>query len=551
MAERMFGVETEYAVSAVDAHGQVVDRLPVLRRMLDLLRQRSPTLVDPTGRGVFLPNGARCYIDYPDHPEFATPEVANPWDAVRYQRAGDRLLAELAAAAAPPGGAVFTLRCNVDYSGTDSTWGQHESYLHTCDPDVLPAQMIPHLVSRISYTGAAGFDSLRPHGAHFTLSPRAWHLHHAASCESQFDRGIFHTKQESLSRAGYHRLHVLAGESLASDTAAWLKVATTALVVALIDGGVRPGDGVQLRQPVAAMRTFASDSACRATANTTDGRLVRALDIQRQYLVCAEQHVGAPFMPPWADEACRRWRVILDLLEGAPDAVATTLDWAIKLALFVRHASRRGVAWASVPHWNEVAQTLDDAVRRSDCPDKRPLVDVLLGRRSPVAGTVPAVTPQLAARGLTWDGLKSFGALRQELFELDARFAQLGGGGVFSALERAGVLTHAVPGVDNIEHAMAHPPATGRARVRAAYVRELGRADTGRVSCDWSGVWDWRRQRTVDLRDPFTSAGAWGRWIPTHVAWGARRDALDLTQERPVEPDVPRVEDTDTLPLPF
>ena len=39
------------------------------------------------------------------------------------------------------------------------------------------------------------------------------------------DRGIFHTKDESLAGANEHRLHIILGESLRSDLASWLKVA--------------------------------------------------------------------------------------------------------------------------------------------------------------------------------------------------------------------------------------------------------------------------------------------------------------------------------------
>ena len=58
------------------------------------------------------------------------------------------------------------LRCNVDYSGSGSTWGCHESYLHRCSPRLLPAALLPHLVSRVIYTGAGGFEygGRRPSG---------------------------------------------------------------------------------------------------------------------------------------------------------------------------------------------------------------------------------------------------------------------------------------------------------------------------------------------------------------------------------------------------
>ncbi len=101
-------------------------------------------------------------------------------------------------------------------------------------------------------------------------------------------RGIFHTKDESLSSEGYHRLHVLCGESLCSHLGAWLKVGTTALVVAMIDAGLRPGDGVRLKSPLSAMQTFASDPQCKATVLSARGKRLTAHMIQRHYLEQAE-----------------------------------------------------------------------------------------------------------------------------------------------------------------------------------------------------------------------------------------------------------------------
>ena len=62
----------------------------------------------------------------------------------------------------------------------------------------------------------------------------------------------------------------------------------------------------------------------------------------------------------------------------------------------------------------------------------------------------------------TW---RKFLSCRTRLFEIDTRFGQLGLKGIFETLDAAGVLNHRVNGVDNIEHAMIEPPASGRANV--------------------------------------------------------------------------------------
>ncbi len=509
MAERLFGIETEYALTGLDAGGNPTDRDIVLARLMRLVRGRLPYLPDPTGRGVFLANGARFYIDIPDHPEFTTPECANPWDAVRYVQAGERIIAGLAAELRGLRlREVVILRSNVDYSGTGSTWGTHESFQHRSPPSELPEQIIPHLVSRLIYTGAGGFNSRFLRGIEFTLSPRVPHLENKISGESTHSRGIFHTKDETLSSAGYHRLHILCGESVCSEISAWLKIGTTAIVVAMIEAGLRPGDAVQLRSPLAAMRCFAGDPTCRTTAPSETGAALTALDIQRHYLEMAEAHLQAPSMPPWAGQVCRAWRDMLRALESAPDSVATPRDGAIKRALFKQRPRRRGIAWESLPHWNHVATKLSDALQRAGVADQRPPVEVILDEHGPVADEVYRLNPYLSTHRLRWDDLRSFIELRQDLFEIDTRFGQLGETGLFNCLDSAGVLTHRVSGVDNIEQAMEHPPALGRAGVRGRYVRELS-SNGKRYECDWYGIWDHQEHVVLDLSDPFADAAQW------------------------------------------
>jgi hypothetical protein len=100
--------------------------------------------------------------------------------------------------------------------------------------------------------------------------------------------------------------------------------------------------------------------------------------------------------------------------------------------------------------------------------------------------------------------------LRTELFEIDTRFGQIGGGapGVFAALDKAGVLTHQVPGADNVEHAIENPPAIGRAQLRGRMVRQLA-PNSGRYLCGWTGIIDRQDGCLLDLNDPFETAERW------------------------------------------
>jgi hypothetical protein len=77
---------------------------------------------------VILPNGARLYVDHA-HPEYSTPEVSNPRDAVLWDRAGVDVMnaAAEAAATAPGGERILLYKNNTDNKG--ASYGCHENYL--------------------------------------------------------------------------------------------------------------------------------------------------------------------------------------------------------------------------------------------------------------------------------------------------------------------------------------------------------------------------------------------------------------------------------------
>ncbi len=510
MNERLFGMETEYALSVILKSGQRGDTEDVAEDIVHLAAQ-APHVPGLHSSGIFLANGSRLYVDCGAHPELATPECANPWDICRYMQAGDHMLAGLAEEARKRDGSIahaMILKGNVDYTAR-TTWGCHESYLHrSILQSSLARQIIPHLVSRIVFSGAGGFDCFSP-GITFMISPRVAHLRNVVSGESTGgSRGIFHTRNEPLSANGYGRLHILCGESLCGHTGAWLKVSTTALAVALIDAGVRPGESVQFQDPLAAMRTFSTDPSCSRAVPLVDGREATAIDVQRHFLEQAEAHMDSEFMPPWTREACRQWRSMLDRLQHGPESVARTLDWAIKLALFRDHARRRNTTLEAADAWSPVLSRLEAELRAAD-PEPKPLTaSLVLSQRGPLAAAKRELTPLLKERGLDWEGLANILALRLELFEIDTRYGILGDRGLFHALDRSGVLEHRFSGVDNIPHAQENPPAIGRAAVRGACIRRVA-GQNGRFAAEWDGVWDLQEGNRLDLSDPFCARENW------------------------------------------
>lgn len=541
MAERVFGLETEYAFAALTASGKRAGTGYALNRFMEAARAQLPHLPSHCSGGFFLESGGRLYVDSGGHPELTTPEVVNPWDICRYVLAGDRLLEQVAQRAvqgAQEFHKLFLSRCNVGYApGQCCTWGCHENYAYQGRVKDICGQMIPHLVSRIIYTGGGGFDNSSP-GIVFLISPRVAFLQRAASEASTHNRGIFHNKDESLAGQGYHRLHILAGESLCSHRAMWLKSGVTALVLAMIEAGLRPCDEIALSSPVAAMVRFAADISLTARARTCDGRYRTALQMQRHILAKLEEHANHPIMPPWAPRACELLRDTLDRLEEGAGGVARCLDWAIKLALFQEFARRQQIDWDKLGEWNAVLQEAFRAVSAAATPDAAATAPAAMLKPGGLLEreVVSRMASAISARGLDPGQCGTVLRLRAQLLELDMRFAQVGEEGLFRILEQSGQLDHAVPGVDNIEHAMANPPAQGRARLRGQCVQRFSRQG-GRYACDWQGVWDMTKRRMLDLSDPLADEEHWQEMSdcrptppPIAVRPVARRDLATLRQ---------------------
>lgn len=511
-SRHLFGVETELAVAAERCDGSPVPVEEVLALFMDMSRARFRHLPDERG-GMFLENGARFYRDSggsADHLEYATPETVNPWDTVRYIRAGEELMldvAERVRESRPELGCLHVMKHNANYGQQRGVaWGTHESYLHRCPGDRLQRDLMPFLVSRIVVTGSGGFDPLSP-GLKFLLSPRVAHLGREVSGDTTHDRPIYNTKNESLCGEvdGWRRLHLVCGESNCSDTSTWLKVATTAMVVAMIGAGIPLGEEVALLRPLDAMKRFAGDPLLKRSSKRASGPLITPLQMQRHYLRHALENVDKDFMPEWSPDACSLWGEVLDAMErGGAAAVALRLDWAIKYALFSRHLARSGFTWEEVERWTKLAGRLQRAQERHEFGASGFRTVYLEARH--IQEPCPEAAEVL--RGTSREKFSSFLRVRDELFELDLRFMTVGPGGLFRQLEAAGALRHEVTGVDNIAHAKEWPPEGSRAKLRGEIVKELSQGpERPHALCMWSVIHT--PEKVLDLRDPFQETAAW------------------------------------------
>jgi len=522
VAERLFGIETEYGILARTADGAVIESGAAAMELVAAASRLVPCATSLHGPGFFLANGARVYVDCGGHPELATAEVTTPEAAVAQVGAGERILTRAAAEIQRARGwRVQILRANVDYESGVS-YGRHESYLHRTDPALLGRQLLPHIVARVLF-GAGGFHP-RTKGLAFSLSPRAAFFSAVSSDNSTATRGILHTKNEPLSGNSDRRLHVICpGDTLLCETGIYLNVATTALLVALVEAGQRPGDAVRVRAPLAALRRFASDTACTASVALEGGGHAGAIDIERHYLEQVERSLSAGILPAWAAEACERWRRVLDLLRQGPEAAAGTLDWATKRVVYADHSRQRGFDAAALAFWTNVLRRLHAAMAEAGVESLS--CEEALAPESPIRRQVEAIGPELRQCREDWGRLRGFVDLCQELRALDTRWG-LPRDGVFDRLDEDGRLAHRVVDRDAIEAAVTQPP-RGRASVRGAAIRVAHESGTRRLEAYWNRVHDPDQRRFLDLSDAFAEQADWRPATPVRD----RRGSLDLAQE--------------------
>ncbi|MFC7342708.1 depupylase/deamidase Dop [Saccharopolyspora griseoalba] len=298
---------------------------------------------------VILTNGARLYVDHA-HPEYSAPEVTNPRDAVIWDKAGERVMEEAAMrAASVPGTAPIQLyKNNID--GKGASYGTHENYLMSRDTPFTSVigGLTPFFASRqvICGSGRVGIGQAGEKPG-FQLSQRSDYIEVEVGLETTLKRGIINTRDEPHADADkYRRLHVIIGDANLAETSTYLKLGATALVLDMIERGLR-FDDLKLADPVQAVHLLSHDPTLKQTVELADGRKFTGVDLQRAYHERAERFCEDHGAERAARDVLNTWGEVLDLLAGDPMDCADRLDWPAKLKLMESYRSRDGLGWAS------------------------------------------------------------------------------------------------------------------------------------------------------------------------------------------------------------
>jgi Pup amidohydrolase len=305
---------------------------------------------DPGLANVILTNGARLYVDHA-HPEYSSPEVTSPRDAVLWDKAGERVMLQAVRriASSPGLGVVNLYKNNTDNKG--ASYGTHENYLmrrETPFADIV-RHLTPFFVSRQVVCGAGrvgrGQDGT---GIGFQLSQRADFFEVEVGLETTLKRPIINTRDEPHASADrFRRLHVIIGDANLCEVATLLKLGTTALVLELIEEKGFTRD-LTVDRPVSSLHAVSHDPTLATLLSLKDGTRLTAVQLQWMYLEQVTAYVtdryGSDADPDTA-EVLARWEGVLARLEHDPGSCARELDWVAKLRLLEGFRQRENLPW--------------------------------------------------------------------------------------------------------------------------------------------------------------------------------------------------------------
>lgn len=297
-----------------------------------------------------LANGARLYVDHA-HPEYSSPEVLSAREGLLYDRAGELVAAEtmrrLDATAEIP--SVVLYKNNTDSKG--ASYGTHENYLldRAIPFERVVEALVPFFASRAVITGSGRVGrGTRGQEPGFQISSRADFFEAEVGLETTLNRPIVNSRDEPHADASRHRrLHVIVGDATQVETATYLKLGMTSLVLAALEAEQRTGVAILprlvLADPVEAIHAISHDPGLRATVPTADGEEITALGIQRRYAEAIAAH--ADRADAETADVLDQWLELLDILERDPRAAADRVEWAAKLDLLEGYRARHGLAW--------------------------------------------------------------------------------------------------------------------------------------------------------------------------------------------------------------
>ena len=269
-------------------------------------------------------------------------------EAALYDKAGERVMAAAAAAATEVSGKRVSLYKN-NSDGKGNSYGAHENFLlsrETPFSDIIRYAMT-FLVTRQVFTGAGKVSSENDRAdCDFQITQRADFFEEEVGLETTLKRPIINTRDEPHGDPSkYRRLHIIIGDANLSEVQNFLKLGTTALVLAALEDGAIP-DSLDLFDPVESCWHVSHDIDLRKPLELDAGGTATALELQGRYLEWLSKYVEKELDDPVWDLVIAEWERVLTGLATEPMSLSDTLDWVAKRRLFEGFVERDGLSWS-------------------------------------------------------------------------------------------------------------------------------------------------------------------------------------------------------------
>jgi len=288
------------------------------------------------------------------------------------------------------------------------------------------------------------------------------------------------------------KLTITLGDSNLSDLPAVLKIATTALILEMIENGETFQD-LRLKRPVAAFKTTSLEGPWKQLA-LAHGGTRSAIDTQREYLSRAKKYFADhPEGRIRFQETLSLWETVLERLEEKPQTLAASVDWSAKKSL-LDGAILPHTDWKVFFAWGHVFQLagLESSGTASS-------LDELISQARPRkrAGLVKAI----GRHGLDPDDFSRQRDLHFQARKIDLRYHELSAsGGYQRRLEEDGLIQR-LSEDEGVDRASREPPRDTRARIRGYYILISSTPES--INASWTEIELLRPFRHIPLPDPF------------------------------------------------
>lgn len=284
-----------------------------------------------------LPNGGKVYIDL-GHLEGCTPEVADIYDLIRYEKAIERICLEILCNDVQ----VTMFKNNVD--SNENTYGSHENYSTRlpANPKIRSPLLLPSILQKI-ITGAGSI-----HNGKYEITQRARFMEHPISQETTHNRGILNTRDESLSADNnlLYRFHHISNDANMIESAIGLKAITSWTAIILEENGLLPKIKYNEKRAIGDLQKISSQTSNWFLEGTE--QKTGAIELMRRYHEVARQELyglGSSFdyfIDLWGDTIKK-----LEKIDKYPNSLVGRLDWVTKKYILEELMEKDNLTWDS------------------------------------------------------------------------------------------------------------------------------------------------------------------------------------------------------------